>query len=117
MPKRIERVESLIQEELGKIIIKELEFPVGSLVTITRVSCSVDLANANVFVAVLPEEKVKRVLEILGKMVYVLQQFLNKRLRMRPIPKIRFVEDKQAAHAAKIEGLIEKIKNTDEIEK
>jgi ribosome-binding factor A len=109
MPKRIERVESIIQEELGKIIIRELEFPTGSLVTITRVSCSVDLANASVFVAVLPEANVKRVLEILGKMVYVLQQFLNKRLRMRPIPKIRFVEEKQTAHAAKIEGILRQI--------
>jgi ribosome-binding factor A len=110
MPKRIERVESVIQEELGKIIIKELEFPVGSLVTITRVSCSIDLANANVFVAVLPEANVKRVLEILGKVIYPVQQMLNKRLRMRPIPKIRFMEEKQTAHAAKIEGLIEEIK-------
>lgn len=109
MSKRIERVESLIQEELGRIILKEIEFPAGSLVTITRVSCSVDLANANVFVAVLPEANAKRVLEILGKMVYVLQQFLNKRLRMRPIPKIRFVEEKETARAAKIEGLIREI--------
>jgi ribosome-binding factor A len=107
---RIERVEALIQEELGRIILKEIEFPLGTLVTITRVSCSIDLANASIFVAVLPEEKVKRVLEILGKMVYVLQQILNKRLRMRPIPKIRFVEETQTAHAAKIEGLIEEIK-------
>lgn len=109
MAKRIERVESLIQEELGKIILKEIEFPLDTLVTITRVSCSVDLANANVFVSVLPQEKLKRVLEILGKMVYVLQKFLDKRLRMRPIPKIRFVEEKQTAHAAKIEGLLRQI--------
>jgi len=110
MSNRIERVEALIQEELGKIILKEIEFPVGVLSTITRVSCSIDLANASVFVAVLPEDKSKRVLEILGKMVYVLQKLLDKRLRMRPIPKIRFVEEKQTVHAAKIEGLIREIK-------
>ena len=110
MPKRIERVESVIQEELGKIILKEIDFPAGSLVTITRVSCSVDLANANVFVAVLPEANAKRVLEILGKVIYPLQKMLDKRLRMRPIPRIRFVEEKETVRAAKIEGLIEEIK-------
>jgi ribosome-binding factor A len=106
---RIERVEALIQEELGKIILREIEFPLGTLATITRVQCSMDLANANVFVSVLPQERVKRVIEILSKMVYVLQKFLDKRLKMRPIPKIRFVEEKQTAHAAKIEGLIKEI--------
>ena len=108
---RIDKVNSLIQEELGKIILKEIEFPQGSLVTLTRVETSVDLANSRIYIAVLPQENVKRVLEILGKMIFVLQKTLNKRLKMRPIPKIRFVEEKQTGSVARIESLLEQIKD------
>lgn len=107
--KRIERVNSLIQKELGKIICKEIEFPAGCLVTITRVSSSPDLLNAKVFISVLPQEKIERVLEILGKTIYILQKQLDYKLRMRPIPKIRFVEEKETANAARIEELLTKI--------
>jgi len=108
---RIEKVNSLIQEELGKIILKEIEFPQGSLVTLTRVETSIDLANARIYIAVLPQDNLKRVLEILGKMVFVLQKSLNKKLRMRPIPKIRFVEEKRTGEAANIESILAQIKD------
>ena len=101
MSKRIERANSVIQEELGKIIQREVEFPTGCLVTITRVECSVDLSDARVYVSVLPNESLKRVIEILSKLIYVLQKMLNRKLRMRPIPKIRFVAEKQTIEAAR----------------
>jgi len=110
MSKRLERVNSLIKKELGQIILREIDFPEGALVTLTRVETSVDLANASIYIAVLPSEKAKRVLEILDKMVYELQKILNKRLRLRPIPKIKFVEEKETFKAAKIEGLLEELK-------
>jgi ribosome-binding factor A len=110
MSKRIERVNSLIQEELGKIILKEIELPVGVLATITRVETSIDLCNARIYVSVLPQDKLERVLYVLNKMVYVLQKCLNECLRMRPIPKIRFVKERQTAEAAKIEGILEELK-------
>lgn len=110
MSKRIERVNSLIQKELGKIILREVELPAGVLATLTRVETSANLIDAKVYIAVLPSDKIKRVLEILNKIVYELQKILNKRLRMRPIPKIRFIEEKQTAEAAKIEGLLERLK-------
>ncbi len=109
--KRIERVNSLIEKELGQIILREIDFPEGSLVTLTRAETSVDLANARVYIAVFPSDKVDRALDILSKMVYELQKILDRRLRLRPIPKIRFVREKQTAEEAKIEGLLEELKN------
>ena len=110
MSNRIEKINSLVQKEMGQILLREIEFPAGALVTITNVKTSVDLANARVYISVIPQEKSERVLEILGKMIYPLQQFLNKRMRTRPIPKIRFVPEELTARAAKIEGLLRKIK-------
>lgn len=110
MSKRIERVNSLIQKELGQIILREIELPGNVLVTLTRVESSIDLSVAKVYVAVLPSDKVEWVLGILNKMVYELQKILDKRLRMRPIPRIRFIREKQTIEAARIEGLLEEIK-------
>ena len=110
MSKRVEKVNSLIQKELGTIILREVELPIDVLTTLTRVETSANLIEAKVYVAVLPSDKTKRILDILNKIVYELQKILNRRLRMRPIPRIRFVEEKQTMEAAKIEGILSNIK-------
>ena len=110
MSKRIQRINQLIKKELSQIILREIEFPQDVLVTITRVETSPNLIESNVWISVLPEEKLKRILEILNKNIYFLQQKLNKRLKMRPIPRIRFLEEKKTAEAGKIEELLEELK-------
>jgi len=110
MSNRIQRINQLIKKELSQIILREIEFPQDVLVTITRVEISANLIEGNIWISVLPEEKLKRILEILNKNIYFLQQKLNKRLKMRPIPRIRFLEEKKTAEAGKIEELLEELK-------
>jgi ribosome-binding factor A len=110
MSKRIQRVNQLIKKELSQIILKEIEFPQGVLVTLTRVETTSDLKESNIWISALPEERLKRVLEILNKNIYFLQQKLNKRLKMRPIPKIRFLEERKTREAGRIEELLEELK-------
>ena len=88
MNKRLLRINSLIRDELSNILLREVEFPESVLATITRVEVSDDLFNVNVYISVIPDNKRERVFEILNKLVYFIQQKLNKRLRVRPIPKI-----------------------------
>jgi len=107
---RIPRVNQLIKEELSQIILKEIEFPQDVLATITRVETSANLIESNVWISVLPEEKLKRILEILNKNIYFLQQKLNKRLKMRPIPRIKFLKERKTAEAGKIEEILEGLK-------
>lgn len=111
MSKRISRVNELIKEELSKIIQKEIDVSRETLITLTRVETSSDLEQANVYISVLPEKQEKIILQILDKNVYELQQKLNKRLRMRPIPRIQFKEEKETVEAGKIEEILEKLKN------
>ena len=111
MSQRIPRVNKLIKKELSQILLKEIEFPKDVLVTVTRVIASDNLNEAKVYISVMPEEQSERVLQILERKVYYLQQKINKRLRMRPIPQIRFSEEKETAEAGRIEELLEKIKN------
>jgi ribosome-binding factor A len=108
--KRIQQVNTLIKRELSQILLREIEFPPNVLVTITRVETSYNLMETNVWVSALPEEKLKRSLEILNKNIYILQQKLNQRLKMRPLPRIKFLEEKKTREASKIEEILEKLK-------
>ena len=110
MSKRIQRINQLIKKELSQIILREIEFPQGVLVTITRVETSPNLIESNVWISVLPEEKLKIILEILNKNIYFLQQKLNKRLTMRPIPRIKFLEERKTSEASRIEEILEELK-------
>lgn len=110
MLKRIQRVNQLIKRELSQLLLKEIDFPKGVLVTITRVESSPGLNQARVYISVFPEHLSQKVIQILNYRIYGLQQRINKRLKMRPIPRIKFVEEKETATAGRIEELLEEIK-------
>jgi len=81
------------------------------LVTVTRVDTSPNLIQSKIYISALPEENLSDVLQVLRRSIYNFQQKLNKRLKMRPIPKIIFAEEKETREAARIEELLEEIKN------
>lgn len=110
MTKRLQRVNQLIKKELSQIILREIEFPAGVLVTITRVESAANLIQAKVFISVIPEEKILEVLRILNYQIYQLQQKINKRLKMRPVPQIKFLSEKKTSEAGRIEEILEKLK-------
>lgn len=107
---RIEQVNEVIKEELGKILLEEIEVKPGNLLTITGVATSEDMISAEVFVSVYPREETVGVLRELAGKAGFLQHLLNKQLNMRPVPKIRFVEDERVREADKIENLLEEAK-------
>ncbi|MBZ9572898.1 30S ribosome-binding factor RbfA [Patescibacteria group bacterium] len=106
---RIKKVNEVIKKELGRIILKEIGFPRNILVTLTEVETTKDLRECKVFVSVVPEKETINVLKTLGKEIYDLQQILNQRLEMRPVPKIRFLEDKEFKEAQKVEKILDRI--------
>ena len=110
MSDRVPRVNQLIKKELGQIILREIDFPENILITLTRVETAPNLIQAKVYISVMPQEKAEDILGILGKLMYSLQQKLNRRLRMRPIPKIMFIEEIAIREAGRVEELLEAIK-------
>ena len=109
MSDRTKQVNKLIKRELGKIILEEIEFLRDNLTTITRVKTVPNLSEAFVYISVIGSKK-EQILNILQKNIYSLQKKLDKRLHMRPVPKIIFKEERQTEEAEKIERLLEKIK-------
>ncbi|OGZ60118.1 MAG: ribosome-binding factor A [Candidatus Spechtbacteria bacterium RIFCSPHIGHO2_02_FULL_43_15b] len=105
MSRRLEQVNELILKELNTIILKELETP-GVLLTLTRVMVSKDLGYADVYFATIPDEASPSAKQKLDKNRGVFQKILNKRLRMRPLPMIRFRVDEEEREAAKLDELL-----------
>ena len=110
MSNRIQKVNSLLAEEISKIIARDFDFT-GSMVTLTHVEATANLIEAKAYVSVLPEDKTDQVLKSLNREVYGIQQKINKLLKMRPVPRIKFVKDRVIAEAARIEELLGKIKD------
>lgn len=109
MSERILKINKLIKEELGKLLLAETEFPKGIFVTISRVETSQDLLYTQVFLSIFPDQSQTLVLKTLQGQIFRLQHILNKKLKTRRVPKIKFEIDKAEEQAEKIEELLEKI--------
>lgn len=103
---RILRVNQLLKEEVGKIIAKEVEFPENVFCTVTRAETSSNLRETKIYVSVMPDNKSKKVLQILMRQTLPIQKLINKKFVMRPVPKLRFVLEKKTKEAVKIERLL-----------
>lgn len=109
MVDRTEKINSLLEHEVGKIVLKEFYFP-GTMVTLTHVDTSANLIEAKVYISTYPETRLEEIVEILNRNIYGIQHQINRLLRMRPIPKLKFVKDKDLIKAGKMEELLVKIK-------
>ena len=116
MSQRIQRVNQLIKQELSQILCHEFDFSKETLVTLTRVETSADLRESKVYVSVIPETEIKKIIKILNQNLRKIQKKINKRLEMKIIPKIEFREETKTREAARIEELLEKIKNEEKNE-
>lgn len=105
MNHRSERASSLIQEELNKIIIREVEFP-NYLVTVTFVDVDDKLERAIVNFSVIPSKNSEDVLRVLDKAAGRLQHLLLKKLSIKPLPRLYFKIDRGPEKAAEIEKIL-----------
>ncbi len=100
------RISGLIQEQLGKIIIKEMDLPFGDFVTISNVQVTDDLEHAKINISVIPTSSSENIIKILTKSAGHLQFLLNRKLNIKPIPRIEFHIDYGLAKAAEVEKLL-----------
>ncbi len=106
---RILKVNELLRQELGTILLRDFESPENTIVTLTSVDTAPNLQQAKIYISVMPEEESIKVLKLLGREVYEMQQELNKRLNMRPVPRIEWLLE-ETGKAQTIEEILDKIK-------
>ncbi|MBI2052550.1 MAG: ribosome-binding factor A [Candidatus Sungbacteria bacterium] len=93
--KRLNRINELIHRFIGDLLHKELA--VDSLVTVSKVETSPNGQESTISLTVFPFTKSAAAIKEIEKNIYEIQQKLNRGLRIRPVPKIRFEIDKKCA--------------------
>lgn len=93
---RLERVNALLKRVIGDAMFRVLmgDDVSAGLVTVTGVSCGKDLRNATVRVSVFGEEpEQKRVLGHIIRRTREFERIVNREVRMKFTPQLRFVLD------------------------
>jgi len=106
-PHRNEKIAELLRREVAKFVLELVPTPEGTLITVSRVLPSANHQHATAFVTVFPFEEAQKTLELLESRVYNIQHELNRELKMRPVPKIRFVLDESEEKARKIFDILD----------
>jgi ribosome-binding factor A len=112
--KRSKRVGDLLRKEIAEIIMRRVKDPRLGFITITSVDVSDDLRNATVYISVLEKDTTGTVLEALSSASGFIRSELVKRLRMKIIPRLVFVEDIAIEYGARIEDLFKIIKEEED---
>ena len=119
-----------MEHEIGKILLHDFAFSPDVLVTLTRVDTTANLIDAKVYISVFftsptrlasrakrelasgggPEQKADEIIKMLNRNVFDIQQKINHTLRMRPVPKIKFVEETEISRAGRVEELLSQLK-------
>lgn len=108
MAERMARVDELIKQQLGEVILRELDLPLGCLVTITKVKTSKDLHHARVFVSILPKTNEREIFGMLVQQIRHLQHLLHQNITLHHSPKLQLAIDEGEKKAARIDELLEK---------
>lgn len=108
MPRRIEQVNSFIQEELNNIFLAELEIR-DALITITKVSTDKDLNRAKIFLSILPITQKGKILHDLSKKSGYLRHLLSGKFQGFHVPKLEFIFDDSLMKQRLVERELENI--------
>ena len=114
------RVGELIKQNLGELFIRnEAKIPTinSKLITVTEVKMTPDLKSARVYVIPLGGVDIEETVRILTEYSHLVRRALSKRLDIKFLPKLTFVEDNSFEYAEKIEKIIKKNKENDKEKK
>ena len=103
------RVGELVKQNIGEIFIRnEAKIPSfnSKLITVTEVRMTQDLKTARVYVIPLGGVQLAETVSILTEYSHLVRKALSKKLDIKFLPKLTFVEDKSFEYAEKIEKII-----------
>ena len=95
MAHRVNRVNSLIRQEISQLLHRQVKDPrLGNFIAVTEVSTSADLKYARVFISHIgSEEEKQETLNVLSSASGFFRRELAKRMKLRYIPELSFQWD------------------------
>lgn len=113
---RMEQVNELLRQEIGKILVEKVRDPRVGMVTVTAVQTSPDLHHARVYISVLDERKhLDESLEGLKKASGFIRKTLGGRIRLRYLPELTFCYDQSIARGDRVSRLLRRLREDGEL--
>ena len=107
MKLRVEKLQELIKQEVGKMLLKEIKDPRIGFVTVTDVEMTGDLREAKIFVSIMGnEEQVKNSWAGLQSALGFIRREIGHRIRLRFTPFVSFAIDKSLDYGDHIQKLL-----------
>lgn len=107
---RLQKIERLLQKELGDIFQKQTQAMHGVLVSVSVVRVSPDLSVARAYLSIFPSAKGEELLEAIRSNTKAIRYDLGQRVRLqlRKIPELSFFIDDSLDYIEHIDLLLSK---------
>ncbi len=114
MTARTDRIDELLRQEIGEILVRDVRDPRIGFVTITDVETAPDLSHARVWVSVIgqPDERQQTLRALQHAMPFVRHE-LGSRIRLRRIPELHVRADDTAQRGTRVLRLIAELEAGD----
>jgi ribosome-binding factor A len=105
---RLNKINRLLQKELGEMFLKLTQTTGGTLVSVTSVTVSADLSTAKVYVSIFPVSKQKEILALIKNSTKGIRFELGQRIRyqVRKVPELTFFVDDSLDYIENIDRLL-----------
>lgn len=105
---RLQKINRLIQKELGELLLIEAKKMPGVIISVTNVRVSADLSVAHSYLSVFPSEKSKELVSNINENVKTVRYDLGKKLKnqLRVIPELTFHVDDSLDYIENIDKLL-----------
>ena len=119
MTRRIERVNTLLRQEISNILVEEISDPrLTRIVSVTEVVTSPDLRHARVYVSIMgDQETISEIVKALGLAAGFVHRSLRDRVNLRAVPSLNFRLDESIETGSEILKLIgDLVPNPEDVE-
>ena len=106
--KRLQKIDRLLQKELGEIFLLQTKAMHGVLISVSEVRVSADLSVAKVYLSIFPSEKGKEIIKAITENTKPIRFDLGQRVRLqlRKIPELQFFLDESIDYLENIDKLL-----------
>ncbi|MBO5732276.1 MAG: 30S ribosome-binding factor RbfA [Alistipes sp.] len=108
---RQQKIARQIQRDIAEILQKDMADTIrGSLVTVTTVRVSPDLAYAKIYVSIFPFDRSEALLEAIKERGWQIRKLLGARIRnqLKIVPELEFFVDDSLEYIDNIDNLLSK---------
>jgi ribosome-binding factor A len=107
---RIRQINNALRDYMAVAIMRQVELPVGVVVSVTKVHTTADLRHAQVFLSIVPDNLAGSTLQLIKQQLSAIVTDVVDHITFRLVPQFHFKLDDTERKAAQIEALLDSLK-------